>query len=343
MHMLKVISDTKHPVKIWASDLEPEAEKQVRNIASLPFIHSHVAVMPDAHAGKGSTVGTVIATKGAIIPAAVGVDIGCGMCAVKLPFKAEDLIDLATLRHSIERVVPTSTNQPKKKKGNRHFHKYNGVENIKWLPNFFTENNTVVIQEKLHGTNARCGILPYQATTLFKKIKKLLGLTPKYEFCYGSNNVDLTDKPGNKGYYGEDIYGKVFAKMNVSALLNPGEVIYGEIIGPGIQKDYDYSLREHKFVLFDVKKDGKWLLPDEVAIFAINKFELVPTLYKGFFNKDEAYKLTFGPSKFDSNTKIREGIVIKDAVNYNNTDGSKRALKWVSEDYLADPTNTDNH
>lgn len=103
---MRVISDTPVPVKVWASDLEPEAEQQVRNLATLPFIFRQVAVMPDAHAGKGSTVGTVIATKGAIIPAAVGVDIGCGMCAVKLPFGIDRIDRLAELRHSIERAVP---------------------------------------------------------------------------------------------------------------------------------------------------------------------------------------------------------------------------------------------
>jgi len=111
--MIKVISETKKPVKIWASDLEFEAEQQVRNLANLPFIHKHVAVMPDAHAGRGSTVGTVIATKGAIIPAAVGVDIGCGMCAVKLPFKVDELKNLKDLRHSIERSIPVGFNSNK--------------------------------------------------------------------------------------------------------------------------------------------------------------------------------------------------------------------------------------
>jgi tRNA-splicing ligase RtcB len=111
--MIRVIGDTKHPVKIWASDLEPEAEQQLRNLAGLPFIHRHVSVMPDAHAGKGSTVGTVIATKGAIIPAACGVDIGCGMCALKLPFKVDRLGNLASLRHSIERAVPTGRHSNK--------------------------------------------------------------------------------------------------------------------------------------------------------------------------------------------------------------------------------------
>lgn len=110
--MQKVISETKVPVKIWATDLEPEAEQQVKNLAGLPFIHHHVAVMPDAHAGKGSTVGTVIATRGAIIPAAVGVDIGCGMTGVKLPFKIDALGDsLDKLRSSIERSVPVGFNQ----------------------------------------------------------------------------------------------------------------------------------------------------------------------------------------------------------------------------------------
>jgi tRNA-splicing ligase RtcB len=114
--MIRVISDTKRPIKVWASDLEPEAEQQARNLASMPFIHSHVALMPDAHAGKGSTVGSVIATNGAIIPAAVGVDIGCGMCAVKLPFKVDRLggeEKLRELRHSIERSVPVGFNAHK--------------------------------------------------------------------------------------------------------------------------------------------------------------------------------------------------------------------------------------
>ena len=111
--MKKVISDTKKPVKLWLNDIEPKAEKQVRNIADLPFIHSHVAVMPDAHAGKGSTVGTVIATKGAIIPAAVGVDIGCGMMALKTNFRKAQIMDkLVDIRKMIEKAVPHGrTNQ----------------------------------------------------------------------------------------------------------------------------------------------------------------------------------------------------------------------------------------
>ena len=87
--------------------IEPAAKQQLENIAELPFVVKHVAVMPDCHLGKGATVGSVIATKGAIIPAAGGVDIGCGMIAVKTKFFAEDLpTNLEKVRTGIERRIP---------------------------------------------------------------------------------------------------------------------------------------------------------------------------------------------------------------------------------------------
>jgi tRNA-splicing ligase RtcB (3'-phosphate/5'-hydroxy nucleic acid ligase) len=87
--------------------IESAALQQLHNIAGMPFIHKHLAVMPDVHLGKGATVGSVIATKGAIIPAAVGVDIGCGMMAVKTDLTASDLPDsLAEMRVRIERAIP---------------------------------------------------------------------------------------------------------------------------------------------------------------------------------------------------------------------------------------------
>lgn len=88
-------------------EIEDQAQQQIINVSKMPFLYKHVAVMPDAHWGMGCTVGTVIATKGAIIPAAVGVDIGCGMMAVKLPLKASDLPDnLRNLRTQIEKAIP---------------------------------------------------------------------------------------------------------------------------------------------------------------------------------------------------------------------------------------------
>jgi tRNA-splicing ligase RtcB len=95
------------PVKAWTSDLEPEVRRQLENVANLPIIHGHVAAMPDVHAGIGATIGSVIPTKSAIIPAAVGVDIGCGMNAVRLSLTAGDLPqNLGRIRSAIEAAVP---------------------------------------------------------------------------------------------------------------------------------------------------------------------------------------------------------------------------------------------
>jgi tRNA-splicing ligase RtcB len=91
----------------WNS-IEPEAQQQILNTAKMPFIFKHVAVMPDCHYGKGATVGTVLATTGAVIPAAVGVDIGCGMIAVRTPLVRADVPQLAAIRAGIERAIPMS-------------------------------------------------------------------------------------------------------------------------------------------------------------------------------------------------------------------------------------------
>lgn len=100
--------DGKRPIKVWTDHVEETAMEQLKNLSGLPFIAGNgVACMPDVHAGIGSTVGTVIATDRAIIPAAVGVDIGCGMNAVRLSLKASNLPDnLKPIRDQIERDVP---------------------------------------------------------------------------------------------------------------------------------------------------------------------------------------------------------------------------------------------
>lgn len=97
------------PLKMWTRGVpvDSQAKEQLVNLTSLPFIHKHIAVMPDVHGGIGSTIGSVIPTKGAIVPAAVGVDIGCGMMAVQTNLTAHDLPDsLFTLRSAIEAVIP---------------------------------------------------------------------------------------------------------------------------------------------------------------------------------------------------------------------------------------------
>jgi tRNA-splicing ligase RtcB len=97
----------KVPVHLWTRDVEHTALEQLLNVSRLPIVHPHVAAMPDVHAGIGATVGSVIPTRGAIVPAAVGVDIGCGMNAIRLSLRAEQLPDsLRRVRNEIEAAIP---------------------------------------------------------------------------------------------------------------------------------------------------------------------------------------------------------------------------------------------
>src|SRR5262245_25609108 len=103
-------------IHLWTQpeSVESEAMRQLHNISALPWTFKHVAVMPDVHYGKGATVGSVIAMRDAVSPAAVGVDIGCGMSAVRTSLRASDLPDdLGRLRSDVERAVPVGFHQHK--------------------------------------------------------------------------------------------------------------------------------------------------------------------------------------------------------------------------------------
>jgi tRNA-splicing ligase RtcB (3'-phosphate/5'-hydroxy nucleic acid ligase) len=120
---LTILKGDRVPIKIWAGlgALESEAIDQLKNVAKLPWVHSHVAAMPDVHAGIGATVGSVIAMKGAVAPAAVGVDIGCGMAAVRSSITASRLPDsLHDLRMAVERAIPVG------------FHEH--ASPVSWIP-----------------------------------------------------------------------------------------------------------------------------------------------------------------------------------------------------------------
>lgn len=241
----------------------------------------------------------------------------------------------------------------KKNCNNPLLHSYNGLDNLKWFPDRFVEGEDVIIQEKLHGTNCRAGLLPTQVDTFWKKIKKFFGMLPAYEFCYGSNNVELTNRADfSSNFYGEDIYGNALNQAGAKDKLQPMEVIYGEIIGEGIQKNYDYGLKngQKKFVLFDVKimnPDGsfKWLNPLEVEKYAKERgFDFVPILHDGKYNKQLAQELAVGDSVYCPQQKVREGVVVKskEAYNDNSCSSQKKALKIISPVYL-DKDQTDFH
>jgi len=112
MTIKQTLTEQRVPVQIWTDDVDERSKQQLSNIASLPFIHHHVAAMPDVHLGKGAAIGSVIATHKAIIPAAVGVDLGCGMLACQLSLTANDIDEksLQKVFHQISRDIPVGRN-----------------------------------------------------------------------------------------------------------------------------------------------------------------------------------------------------------------------------------------
>ena len=132
------------PVKVWTNDIAPNAEIQLRTTAQMPFVFKHIAAMPDAHLGIGSTVGSVIPTVGAIIPAAVGVDIGCGMLAVATNLREGDLDGkLSELRLEIEKAVPVGRSEH--------------MDNQPWRG--FEERVYAPVQDKLEKAKRQLGTL----------------------------------------------------------------------------------------------------------------------------------------------------------------------------------------
>ncbi|MBU1419738.1 MAG: RtcB family protein, partial [Proteobacteria bacterium] len=104
--MRKTVKTEKKPIKLWLEDMDSGAMEQARNLANFPYVHSHVAIMPDAHLGYGMPIGGVMATVGVVIPNAVGVDIGCGMCAQQTSLNSLDSDKLKALLAHIRKTIP---------------------------------------------------------------------------------------------------------------------------------------------------------------------------------------------------------------------------------------------
>lgn len=241
-----------------------------------------------------------------------------------------------------------SCNKVKKMYINSNFKKYTDIENIKNYPQIFEDGEMVQITCKIHGTSFRCGWVENEANTYWKKIRKLFGLLPKYEFVWGSRNVQLNSpKYEEKYFYDENVYAKTVKQYDLKNKLKFGEVLYGEIIGYGIQKGYTYGCKEGetKLYVYDIMKDNKYLdFVDFSAICIRRKIPTVPTLYIGNYSKEVVKEYTKGCSMIDPiGTPIREGCVIKPMVERNNSFTGRTVLKSINTDYLLLKDTSDFH
>ena len=224
---------------------------------------------------------------------------------------------------------------------NPNFHIYYKFPNQKNVPDMFNEEDMVVITRKLHGTNARYGIVRKKNPTLFDRVKMFFGNKwAGFEYVYGSHNVEKGSD--SQGFYSTDVWDEIAQKYDIRDRLwshvkdtyNPedlteGFIIYGEIYGAGIQKNYDYGLSEIKFAGFDVEVDGKYQpYTHEAAHFQTLDLPQVEKIYWGFWSKEKQDSYVF--NNFIEGTKVpHEGVIVKHEF------GSRgKVSKVINPDYL---------
>lgn len=229
-----------------------------------------------------------------------------------------------------------------RKKLNPHFFKYCDIENSKNYPDLFSEEDEVVVTEKIHGANFRCGWLKRKQTNWFDCIwAKIFG---EYEFVYGSRTVQISGNINYKGFYGTDVYGFVAHKhlMATHCKLYPDYEFFGEVYGPKIQ-DLNYSRKEIDLILFDIKDTvtERYLNWDEFNSIMTRCFlPSVPVMYRGRFDKDLILSLATGNSLLDK-TQIKEGVVVKTIVEKPSKIG-RTVSKFINPDYYTRLNGTEN-
>jgi len=227
-----------------------------------------------------------------------------------------------------------------KYKDNPNFHVYYKFPNFKNVPNMFAEDDMVEITRKIHGTNARYGIVRKNKLSLWDKVKRYFGNEwVEYEFVYGSHNVEKGSD--TQGFYDTDVWRTIADRYDIKdrlwahvktfyspGMIGTGFIIYGEIYGKGIQKNYEYGLDDIEFVGFDVEVDGKYLsVYRSDSELASLKLDYVELLYRGFWSQEVQDAFTF--NQFIYNTKVpHEGIVIKE-----ESGDRRKVAKVINPDY----------
>lgn len=239
--------------------------------------------------------------------------------------------------------IQLSNGRKIKYKDNQNFHIYYKFPNLKNVDGMFTEEDRVQITRKIHGTNARFGIVRKSKLTFWDKVKKFFKIANEwinYEYVYGSHNVEKGSD--SQGFYSTDVWRTTAEKYKIKEKLwdlaksidvdelGSGLVLYGEIYGAGIQKNYEYGLKDMEFVGFDVTINGKYLSTEttEMAISAILELPHVEVLYLGNWSQELQDSFVF--KNFIPGTKVpHEGIVIK-----HISGERQKVAKVINPDYL---------
>jgi RNA ligase (TIGR02306 family) len=236
--------------------------------------------------------------------------------------------------------------QTSKKKINPNFDKYTDIENIRNYNDVFKAGDIVVITEKIHGANSRFGNLKIDINKnlpFFELVSNLFQkyiLGHKYQFVYGSHNVQITNHSNRNSYYGEDVWGSIAQRYNLAKIIPQDYIVYAEIYGEGIQ-DLTYGLKGVDLVVFDIKYKGQYLNWHEVRnLCYVLNLPVVPELYSGIFSEGLLNEYTNGKSLLFP-SQIREGCVIKMFDESNDPRIGRKILKSVSTEYLTRKNGTE--
>ena len=224
---------------------------------------------------------------------------------------------------------------------NPNFGVYYKFPNLKNVKGMFTGEDLVEITRKMHGTNARYGIVKKRKMSIWDKVKRFFGNEwAEYEYVYGSHNVEKGSD--SQGFYGTDVWDDINKRMGIKEklwmyateygpkVIGEGIVLYGEIYGAGIQKNYDYNFSKTDFMGFDVMLDGKYVPTYDAWNIITNELELsyVPILYYGDWSQEIQDKHVF--NNFIDGSKVpHEGIVIKYYTGERN-----KIAKVINPSYL---------
>jgi RNA ligase (TIGR02306 family) len=226
---------------------------------------------------------------------------------------------------------------------NPNFHVYYKFPNLKNVPGMFTEEDTVEITRKIHGTNARYGIVKKLKLSFWDRIKRFFGFADKwieYEFVVGSHNVEKGSD--SNGFYDTNVWYEIEKKYDIKKklwdyvkssdydIIGEGITLYGEIYGAGIQKGYEYGLDTIEFVGFDIKENGEYLATYNSKLLYRDILELpyVEILHYGNWSQEVQDKYVF--SNYIKGTKVpHEGIVIK-----HHSGAREKIAKVINPDYL---------
>jgi RNA ligase (TIGR02306 family) len=224
---------------------------------------------------------------------------------------------------------------------NPNFGVYYKFPNLKNVAGMFTEEDHVEITRKIHGTNARYGIVKKTKLSMWDKVKKFLHIADEwveYEYVYGSHNVEKGSD--SQGFYSTDVWRTVAEKYKIKEALwnfardhkeiGSGVILYGEIYGAGIQKNYEYGLKDIEFAGFDLVVDGVYepVISSRLVIKHWLQLPYVEVLHKGLWSQEIQDRFVF--NNFIEGTKVpHEGIVIKHISGERN-----KVAKVINPDYL---------